>query len=478
MTLRAALFFLVTHALVIALIGPQDPVGSYLLLIAAPLLAALACLRRARESQAACKWRMLGAAVALFSLALLALLYRNVAGLDPAQMTASSLILYVFYRIPLTYVAASPGGGNRYIRAVDLGIIALLWLLYYGHTRAMAPLNTALWTQCLNTMSSVQNSLVFCFALIRFLAEDNPDRRDFFRTLTIYALGYFLLAFYINTYQPQVPDGNWGDLMISGLFVLLAVMAGNNRRPAVPVSRSLRRIVDAGVPLMLPLLLMMVALLVARLQPTLATVGFIGALLGYALRSVLSQIEIQRQRDELETLARRDPLTGLGNRRSFDESLGAAHRRARRQGLGLAVLMIDIDHFKRLNDTYGHPEGDRRLRAVAAILDGCLQRGDDLLARYGGEEFIAALPSSDTSHALDLGERLRAAVEHAALPAPHGHVTISVGVAWQAAGGEREPDDLVDRADQALYRAKHAGRNCVQLAPDTTTGEQADGRRA
>ena len=478
MTLRAALFFLVTHALVIALIGPQDPVGSYLLLIAAPLLAALACLRRARESQAACKWRMLGAAVALFSLALLALLYRNVAGLDPAQMTASSLILYVFYRIPLTYVAASPGGGNRYIRAVDLGIIALLWLLYYGHTRAMAPLNTALWTQCLNTMSGVQNSLVFCFALIRFLAEDNPDRRDFFRTLTIYALGYFLLAFYINTYQPQVPDGNWGDLMISGLFVLLAVMAGNNRRPAVPVSRSLRRIVDAGVPLMLPLLLMMVALLVARLQPTLATVGFIGALLGYALRSVLSQIEIQRQRDELETLARRDPLTGLGNRRSFDESLGAAHRRARRHGLGLAVLMIDIDHFKRLNDTYGHPEGDRRLRAVAAILDGCLQRGDDLLARYGGEEFIAALPSSDTSHALDLGERLRAAVEHAALPAPHGHVTISVGVAWQAAGGEREPDDLVDRADQALYRAKHAGRNCVQLAPDTTTGEQADGRRA
>ncbi|MBA0430452.1 MULTISPECIES: GGDEF domain-containing protein [Stenotrophomonas] len=478
MTLRAALFFLVTHALVIALIGPQDPVGSYLLLITAPLLAALACLRRARDSQAACKWRMLGAAVALFSLALLALLYRNVAGLDPAQMTASSLILYVFYRIPLTYVAASPGGGNRYIRAVDLGIIALLWLLYYGHTRAMAPLNTALWTQCLNTMSSVQNSLVFCFALIRFLAEDNPDRRDFFRTLTIYALGYFLLAFYINTYQPQVPDGNWGDLLISGLFVLLAVMAGNNRRPAVPVSRSLRRIVDAGVPLMLPLLLMMVALLVARLQPTLATVGFIGALLGYALRSVLSQIEIQRQRDELETLARRDPLTGLGNRRSFDESLGAAHRRARRQGLGLAVLMIDIDHFKRLNDTYGHPEGDRRLRAVAAILDGCLQRGDDLLARYGGEEFIAALPSSDTSHALDLGERLRAAVEHAALPAPHGRVTISVGVAWQAAGDEREPDDLVDRADQALYRAKHAGRNCVQLAPDATTGEEADGRRA
>lgn len=151
--------FLVTHALVIAFIGPQDLVGSYLMLITAPLLAALACVRRARDShQAACKWRTLGAAVGLFSLALLALLHRNVAGLAPAQMTASTLILYVFYRIPLTYVAASPGGGNRYVRAVDLGIIALLWLLYYLHARAMAPLNTALWTQCLNTMSGVQNS--------------------------------------------------------------------------------------------------------------------------------------------------------------------------------------------------------------------------------------------------------------------------------------------------------------------------------
>lgn len=480
MTLRAALFFMVAHALVIALIGPQDPVGSYLMLITAPLLAALACVRRARGSRrAACKWRTLGAAVSLFALALLALLYRNVAGLTPAQMTASSLILYVFYRIPLTYVAASPGGGNRWIRAVDLLIITLLWLLYFVHARAMAPLNSALWTHCLQTMSSVQNSLVFCFALIRFLAEDDADRRDFFRALSIYALGYFLLALYITTWQPQVPDGDWGDLLISALFVSLAVMAGSTRRrPAPGVPRNLRRIVDAAGPLMLPLLLMMVALLVARLQPTLATVGFIGAMLGYALRSVLTQVQIQRERDELALLARRDPLTGLGNRRSFDESLGSAHGRARRHGMGLAVLMIDIDHFKRLNDTYGHPVGDRRLQAVAAILDACLQRGDDLLARYGGEEFIAALPTHGLDHALGLAERLRTAVEAAALPAAEARVTISIGVAWQAAHDQGDPRSLVERADQALYRAKHAGRNCVHAAPAVEAGEQQVDRRA
>lgn len=138
--------------------------------------------------------------------------------------------------------------------------------------------------------------------------------------------------------------------------------------------------------------------------------------------------------------------------------------------------MIDIDHFKRLNDTYGHPEGDRRLQSVAAILDGCLQRGDDLLARYGGEEFIAALPSPDAAHALGLGERLRASVEAAALPAPEATVTISIGVAWQAPGEDRDPRDLVERADQALYRAKHAGRNCVR--GDADSKEDPSGRRA
>lgn len=146
--------------------------------------------------------------------------------------------------------------------------------------------------------------------------------------------------------------------------------------------------------------------------------------------------------------------------------------------MGLAVLMIDIDHFKRLNDTYGHPVGDRRLQAVAAILDVCLQRGDDLLARYGGEEFIAALPTHGLDHALGLAERLRTAVEAAALPAAEARVTISIGVAWQAAHDQGDPRRLVERADQALYRAKHAGRNCVHAAPAVEAGEQQVDRRA
>lgn len=463
MTLPAALFFLVTHAFVVGLAGPGDPVGSFLMSSAAPLLAAMACVRRARDSHAACKWRTFAFAVSLFPVALLPLLFPGITNAWPAQVALTSLILYVFYRIPLTYVAASADSRNSHVRSVDLSIIGLLWLLYYTHAQSTAQLDTALWTHGLNAISTTQNSLLFSFALIRYLAEDNADRRDFFRTLTLFLLGYFLIEQYVSRYRPQTPDGGWADLLISGLFLLLAVIAGSpRRRTAPPVPRNLRRFVEASVPLMLPLLLMLVALLMARTNQTMATVGFIGAMLGYALRSVLSQVDIQRQRDDLAALARRDPLTGLGNRRSFDESLPGAQRRARRQGLGLAVLMIDIDHFKRLNDTYGHPEGDRRLQAVAAIIDGCLQRGDDLLARYGGEEFIAALPSSDVAHAMAMGERIRVAVEDAALPSGPSSVTVSIGVAWLAADARQEPDSVVERADQALYRAKRAGRNCVR----------------
>ncbi len=160
------------RTLVIAFIGPQDPVGSYLMLITAPLLAALACVRR-DSHQAACKWRTLGAAVGLFSLALLALLYRNVAGLACADDRLSTDPVCVLPD-PLDLRAAGwrerPCGGPRDHCPALAAVLPAC---------AMAPLNTALWTQCLNTMSSMQNSLVFCFALIRFLAEDDPDRRDF-----------------------------------------------------------------------------------------------------------------------------------------------------------------------------------------------------------------------------------------------------------------------------------------------------------
>ncbi len=171
----------------------------------------------------------------------------------------------------------------------------------------------------------------------------------------------------------------------------------------------------------------------------------------------------------LENLARVDGLTGLANRRHLDESLAELWQRSSRIGEELAVIVIDIDHFKRFNDSHGHLAGDDCLRAVGGALRACLKRKPDLLARYGGEEFVAVLPGTSAEDAGRVAERMLAAV--AALDivdedgTPAGEVTVSAGVAAaRPAGDPVAARELLERADRALYEAKATGRNTLELA--------------
>ena len=160
-----------------------------------------------------------------------------------------------------------------------------------------------------------------------------------------------------------------------------------------------------------------------------------------------------------------DALTGLANRRSAGERLEAARAHALRAHQPLSVLMLDLDHFKRVNDRWGHAEGDRVLVALAGILRGELRAGD-LAARHGGEEFLAILPGCDAAQALEAAERLRTSVaaRRIALSGAHIRVTVSIGAATLQ--GDEPADRLVARADAAMYRAKGEGRNrCVAAAP-------------
>jgi len=171
---------------------------------------------------------------------------------------------------------------------------------------------------------------------------------------------------------------------------------------------------------------------------------------------------------QLERLARTDGLTGLANRRCFDEVLDAEWKRQRRDGQPLSLLLADIDHFKRYNDACGHQAGDRCLAAVAQAIRRAVKRPADLAARYGGEEFVVVLPGTPAEGARHVAERIRAGVEGLALPHPSspvaGHVTLSLGVATLVPG-EGAPGDLTRRADEALYRAKELGRNRVVVHP-------------
>ena len=188
-----------------------------------------------------------------------------------------------------------------------------------------------------------------------------------------------------------------------------------------------------------------------------------------AVVETLRDMTVQKEaQTELERLATRDGLTGVANRRCFDDTLNMEWRRASRESRALSLLMIDVDFFKRYNDTYDHQGGDECLRQVAAAMSGVVKRASDAVARYGGEEFSVLMPATEPEGALLVAERIRAAVE--ALHLPHSgsdvadHVTISVGVASILATNSGMPARLVAAADAALYRAKHEGRNRAVLA--------------
>lgn len=178
--------------------------------------------------------------------------------------------------------------------------------------------------------------------------------------------------------------------------------------------------------------------------------------------------ELEEATERLEQLTRLDAMTGVANRRHFDEALDVEWRRALRSRLPLAVVMVDIDCFKRYNDAYGHMRGDECVREVARALQSVASRAGSVVARYGGEEFVVLLPAVDPSGALVVAERFRSAVEGLQIPHPYsdvaGVVTISAGVAAGDGTTADSASRLLADADDALYRAKHAGRNCVSGA--------------
>jgi diguanylate cyclase (GGDEF)-like protein len=175
--------------------------------------------------------------------------------------------------------------------------------------------------------------------------------------------------------------------------------------------------------------------------------------------------ELRQQNERLAELATSDGLTGLKNHRHFRSALDTGVSFAQRQGLPLSLIMLDVDHFKAYNDTYGHPAGDEVLSSLARLLrDGV--REHDLVARYGGEEFVILLPATDAVASRAIAGRLRAAI--ASADWPHRAITASLGVATTGPGVDTS-SVLVDLADQALYMSKARGRDTVTHADDLTT---------
>jgi len=183
---------------------------------------------------------------------------------------------------------------------------------------------------------------------------------------------------------------------------------------------------------------------------------------------VRNQIQIVNQMRTIERLSLTDPLTGIPNRRSFDDRLRMEWSQAIRENTPISLLMMDLDNFKTLNDTYGHKQGDVALQVIARVFSDSFRRPGDFSARWGGEEFVILLPNTPVSGAIEVAEHIRSTVENTAIPCPDGssiQTTISIGINSLTPGTESSLDKFLSNADKALYAAKQAGRNRLELAP-------------
>jgi diguanylate cyclase (GGDEF)-like protein len=486
MAFHLPLFFLLLQAGLLTLPKAASAPVAYLAMVVAPALAALAAFHRAtRESDGArVGWSAAGLSLLLWSLGAFGNLWQEWVQGHVNEMYRSSMLLFNLATVPLVFLLASEWrpGARRYALLVDAAQASALGVGYFLYTWHMIAETAGPGEQGVDALVWLvdgQNLFLALGAAIRWaVAEDVPER-DLFRALAIYTTAVLTLAF-VNDHafagDPRFGP-EWGTV-ITVAFALLAhtALRGAGHGPVHRAREGTERAVRTASPVVLAAALLFVALLLIRVDYPAGTVGVLVAVLGVAARNVMAQVghiershDLQRQHTQLQAIAWTDALTGVANRHFLDQALRRAWRSELRARRAMGVLMIDIDHFKLLNDHYGHLAGDDCLRSVARTLQATLVRPDDLLARYGGEEFIALLRGVDLEGAMVVAERMRDAVRGLGLEnagSPFGVVTISVGVASAVLNNDAPPDRLVQLADRALYEAKCKGRDQVRNLVD------------
>ena len=371
------------------------------------------------------------------------------------------------------------------------GIVAAI-LVYFqifstlpwtGHT-------TSISATSLMYVYDVENLILSGAVTLRLFGRPAPAKRRLYIAMSIYLWCYAVVALILNYLELErslaqgLQDVLWGTpclLLLAALLFLPDEMASGDQVNEVP-NRSVALMLDNLSPVLFTLV---VVIMGARIAPAYPWIGFASITIAvalYGLRAALLQSKYLRSQqdlasssralvdavDRLQDISIRDGLTGIYNRRHFDDVLLSEWKRSIRTQKPLSLLLIDVDNFKKLNDRYGHPEGDECLRKIAEQLSKILRRSTDTLARYGGEEFVAILPETTKENAQSIADAMRVSVEELKIKNEVSKaarvVTVSIGVCSENAMLSRPAEELLNAADAALYRAKKQGRNRVQVA--------------
>ena len=461
---------------------------SYCFMLVGPLAAACGCFLIRKRTVAAMRWEWIALCVSLLlwetGLAMAA--YQDILRQNTYVVTAATGFVYFSFGIPLLLALCTvpKDRSSPAIVAIDavmaIGIGVLAYSEIFSYLPGESPVAQSPSAATITAVYDAENVSLAALASVRLLAVDSNEEQLFFKSLGVFLWTYSMASALYN-HMTVIYDLNAGgllDVVADVPFLILVVITVRATAPVEQspqyVRRSARRLIQAGISVSLPLLLLGLGIIALAHSTAVGVITIVGSLAGYGLRNTLfharlleSEEELLESRRMLEIATRVDPLTGVGNRRAFDQALDREWRRAYRLQESLGLLMIDIDYFKRMNDTYGHQRGDECLTQVAAVLQRSLPRASDLVARYGGEEFACILPATDHAGVIEVGERLRTEVaalqiEHS--QSDHRFLTVSVGAASCRVLAQDGLPKLIRKADDALYEAKRKGRNRVEFA--------------
>ncbi|WP_158621183.1 GGDEF domain-containing protein [Dyella dinghuensis] len=470
-----ALLF-IAHALAIANDAQGTMCVSYIIILLVQWLTLTTAVWRCRHSTFpnSFRWVLTAIALAFVSFSNMAALAQAING-NYNLVPGASLFFGGIYSVMIVLSCATTFRRRtlRITTYIDMLMGAFLGLLFFVQifsvvsSEGSANTNDVVFIIRMFDVIGIYMTLI---AGVRLLGSESSSRRHFFFVLFSFLLTSTLLAALRNRLLLAYDNRFLELLLLPSFFVfgLLGLRPPPNWMARYKPKQSIVHISEGISPLFRGLGLLAVSISIWRDHPTLGAIGVCITVIGYGVRNVITQsaqmanerslISLQR---ELQNLVVTDALTGIPNRRAFDELLDREVSVAKREGEPVSLLMIDIDLFKEYNDLYGHVRGDECLRTVARLLAGALRRPSDFIGRYGGEEFVVLLPRTPIAGAYTVARRMNKVIVDADLSHDKGldrRVTVSIGVTTLENFGISN-EELMHRADSNLYHAKSEGRN-------------------